>query len=738
MVELLAPAGSLEALRAAVNAGADAVYIGGQSFGARAYADNPDISGLIEGIEYCHLRGKKLYLTVNTLLKENELEKKLVNFLDPLVEHGVDALLIQDLGALRFLTSHYPSLPLHASTQMSVTTAEGASLLKRHGVSRVVTARELSLQELQPIIQTGVEVETFVHGALCYCYSGRCLFSSMIGGRSGNRGRCAQPCRQLYDGKFPLSMKDLCTLDLLPELVDAGIASFKIEGRMKQSKYTAGVTAIYRKYLNLYQEKGREGYHVSEEDRQILTDLFNRCGFTEGYYHTYNSRDMVEVDRKIASPRKKENKQADALSAKYTEGNSKVKINGELRIYPDEPAILNVWLCGYKRDSVFSVSAEGEIPFSAKNAALSVESISRQIEKTGDTSFEFESLNIDLKEGLFMPLSKINDLRRRALDLLKNRILEERNKGVKASAVKENQYESFKERMPNDKRSLSWHPVWTILVTFPDQLQTVLKFLQDQKGRGTSVQVGTVYMDSMLLGTAEELDDRCKMLSEAVAEFHKIGIQCFFVFPPVLRDFGRKVLDKCALADLLRKMDGYMISSIDELEYLKGSSFSGEFAAEDCLYSFNIEARALLEEEGVTRFTFPAELNAGELTDLNPENSELIVYGYQALMQSAQCVKKTVHGCNGKPEIVRIKDRINVLFPVLNRCLFCTNTIYNSVPLSLGGCRDEIERIAPSFLRLSFTIETSSEVRGILESYLRGNNAEVFEGTRGHFKRGVQ
>ncbi|MCD8022393.1 MAG: U32 family peptidase, partial [Lachnospiraceae bacterium] len=316
MTELLAPAGSLEALRAAVNAGADAVYIGGRAFGARAYAENPDESGLIEGIEYCHLRGKKLYLTVNTLLKERELRKDLISFLEPLYAHGIDALIIQDLGVLRFLRAYYPDLELHASTQMSVTTPEGAMWLKTLGIGRVVPARELSLNEVRSIVQSGMEVETFVHGAMCYCYSGRCLFSSMLGGRSGNRGRCAQPCRLPYtfeeeasfcykDVPLPdfavgtlnaknrrkafeglrtgsssadpaclLSLKDMCTLDILPDLIDAGIASFKIEGRMKPPQYSAGVTSVYRNYLELFASVGRAGNRVLDEDRRSLSDLF--------------------------------------------------------------------------------------------------------------------------------------------------------------------------------------------------------------------------------------------------------------------------------------------------------------------------------------------------------------------------------------------------------------------------------------------------------------------------------
>lgn len=251
MTELLAPAGSFDSLKAAVKAGADAVYIGGSLFGARAYADNPDQELLLKGIDYCHLHGRALYLTVNTLLKEQELEGQLYDYLLPYYREGLDGVIVQDFGVMSFIRKHFPLLPVHASTQMTVTGVDGAMFLKRHGVQRVVTARELSLEEVQEIIRsTGLEVETFVHGAMCYSYSGQCLFSSMIGGRSGNRGRCAQPCRlpyTLYRGssavtsrpQYLMSLKDMCAADLLTELTEAGIASLKIEGRMKKPEYTA-------------------------------------------------------------------------------------------------------------------------------------------------------------------------------------------------------------------------------------------------------------------------------------------------------------------------------------------------------------------------------------------------------------------------------------------------------------------------------------------------------------------
>ena len=270
-IEILAPAGSLESLKAAVCAGADAVYIGGSLFGARAYADNPKEEELLGAIDYVHLHGRKIYLTVNTLLKENEMEK-LYEYLVPYYRQGLDAVIVQDIGVMQFVKHNFPDMSIHVSTQAAVTNALGASFFGRLGADRIVPARELSLKEVRDIKEkTGLEVECFVHGAMCYCYSGQCLLSSMIGGRSGNRGQCAQPCRLPYalDGKKPqdlLSLKDLCTIDDIPLLLPAGIESFKIEGRMKQPGYVYTVVSMYRKYTDLYlsQKKGR--YHVSDTD----------------------------------------------------------------------------------------------------------------------------------------------------------------------------------------------------------------------------------------------------------------------------------------------------------------------------------------------------------------------------------------------------------------------------------------------------------------------------------------
>ncbi len=727
MTELLSPAGSLKSLERAVDAGADAVYIGGERFGARAYADNPDSAGLIEGIEYCHLRGRKIYLTVNTLLKDEEIKGELASFLDPLVEHGLDAVLVQDFGVLCFLKERYPNLKLHASTQMSVTTKEGASWLLAHGICRVVPARELTLSEVREIVQTGIETEVFIHGAMCYSYSGRCLFSSMLGARSGNRGRCAQPCRLPYqDGKFLLSMKDMCTLDLIPDLMDAGISSFKIEGRMKSSTYTAGVTSVYRKYMDLYEEKGRSGYQIKEEDLQLLLDLFNRGGFSSGYYTKKNGPEMVEIRRE--SPNRKR------PGILISEENSKVKINGELRINLNSPVILEVWIAGRNKGEKGSVCVKSDVPSKAINVSLTKKDARRQIEKTGTTPFVFSSLDIFLQEGVFLPVACLNDLRRRALEELKEEILKETNQSIKDGKIMEPVF--YPE---GEKSTAEVPPLFTVLVTLSGQLEAVIAWLSSKEREEKEELLDVVYLDSNLLSMNRDLSKSCENLEEAVKFLHECGISCFFNFPPILRKEGEEILENPCVRRLLDLMDGFLVQSVDELAYLKKNKKNAVIAADDCLYSLNKLACSFWKNEGVTRITYPAELTCSEMRALNESDAELVLYGHQALMQSAQCLKKTTTGCSNISGISMLMDRKNIRFPVLNRCRFCTNTIYNSVPLNLTGCAKEIQALAPLYLRLSFTVETKEETRELLHLYLRRKPLEGGpEGTRGHFKRGVE
>ena len=303
-IELLAPAGSVTALRAVIAAGADAVYIGGSRFGARAYASNPDEDELLSAIDYAHLRGVKVYMTVNTLLKDSEMED-LYDYILPYYTRGVDAVLVQDFGVLRFLHRCFPDLPLHASTQMTVTGPESAAFLKKYGVTRVVPAREMSFSELFMI---GLRKTLWILVAMVML--------------SGNRGRCAQPCRLIYEAEGQkaelLSPKDLCTLDQLPDMIEHGVVSLKIEGRMKQPEYAAGVVSIYRKYLDLYLNSGRAAYRVKRADRDTLMTLFNRDGFTDGYLNKHNGKDMMAFSRRTLNAKEEQEEQRRCLYVAVT------------------------------------------------------------------------------------------------------------------------------------------------------------------------------------------------------------------------------------------------------------------------------------------------------------------------------------------------------------------------------------------------------------------------------------
>ena len=353
-VELLAPAGDMQCLKAAIHAGADAVYVGGSRFGARAYAHNFDEQELCHAIDYVHFFGKKLYLTLNTLLKDAEI-LAVPAYVKPFYESGLDGVIVQDFGVVKVLKEHFPDMEIHASTQMTVTGSNAAIQLKEMGICRIVPARELSLEEIREIYDaTGMEIETFIHGAMCYSYSGQCLFSSFLGGRSGNRGRCAGPCRLPYDildenekkvnslqEQYPLSLKDLGVLEILPELMEAGIASFKIEGRMKSPEYVAGVTSMYRKYMDLYLAN-KEQFKIEEKDINHLKNLYTRGSMDTGYYKRHNGREMITLAK--GSYENSVSDYTSEIKSRYVDEDKKLSICGRASFRIGKPGSLEIWL----------------------------------------------------------------------------------------------------------------------------------------------------------------------------------------------------------------------------------------------------------------------------------------------------------------------------------------------------------------------------------------------------------
>ncbi|MBQ8878167.1 MAG: U32 family peptidase, partial [Lachnospiraceae bacterium] len=417
-VELLAPAGNYEAMIGAFTAGADAVYLGGSAFGARAYADNFTEEEIIKGIHYAHMQGKKVYLTVNTLVKEKEFPL-LYDFLLPFYTNGLDGVIIQDIGVFQYIKNQFPGMELHVSTQMTITGVHGARLLKDEGAVRIVPARELSLNEIKEIKEkVDIEIEAFIHGAMCYCYSGQCLFSSILGGRSGNRGRCAQPCRLPYqinkeEEQYPLSMKDMCTLTLIPELTQAGIDSFKIEGRMKKPEYAAGVTALYRKYIDLYYNNPKD-YTVANEDIAYLKKLYIRSDIQEGYYHRHKGKDMITP----TSPAYVGSDDAllQSIREQYLNHKPQISVDMSAVLLKNQPASMTLTY-----DNI-SVTVHGDIVQRALKQPLSKEKIKEQLSKSGNTFFMTDEIFLIADTDIFMPVSALNRLRRDAFEVLEKAI----------------------------------------------------------------------------------------------------------------------------------------------------------------------------------------------------------------------------------------------------------------------------------------------------------------------------
>lgn len=747
-LELLAPAGSLKTLKAVIHAGADAVYLGGSMFGARAYANNFNEEELLEAIRFGHIHGRKIILAVNTLLKEYELGQ-LYDYLHPYYEAGLDAVIVQDMGVMEFIKTHFPNLPIHTSTQMTITNVEGARLLKEQGVERVVTAREMSLEEIQRIHdEVGVELESFIHGALCYCYSGQCLFSSIIGGRSGNRGRCAQPCRLSYEvlqGEKSLtghhatpilSLKDMCTLPFLYELADHGVYSFKIEGRMKTPEYAAGVVSIYRKYMDSYLDGSR--IPVEKKDIRALLELGNRGGFTNGYYYHHNDSDMLSGES--ASHNKSEGVLQDNIRREYVDTELKEKIKGKLILNKECPAKIEVQYGKIKG------SYQGDMVLVAQNRPLTKEVVTEKITKTGNTPFVFENLEVTMDDDIFMPVNQLNQLRRGALEALEEALLKpyertfpelvetssaETDRQTTGNAIKEKQISGQSLSQASGQQSAGSSTEVRVLIEDAEQLPAVLK----------ADFVDTVYLDCMLY-TRENL---IRKLSEDIDRVHASGKKAFYVFPFIFRQQTSLFYEKIMPELKKLPLDGIMVRSLDEIAFIKEwGNENWQMVSESNLYTYSNEAAEYFYHLGMMQDTIPVELNRKEILRRENSRSEMIIYGRLPLMITAQCIHKNTLGCMHQPDVLTLKDRYSVHFPVKNFCPECYNVIYNSLPVCLFKEDATVKKIAPAAVRLSFTTETEEETEQILTIYgdIYKNGGILgqmpMECTNGHFKRGVE
>ena len=771
--ELLSPAGSMEGLKAVLNAGADAVYLGGNAFGARAYAENFDREELLKAIDLVHLYGKKIYLTVNTLLKERELEEDLHDYLLPLYRQGLDAVLVQDFGVLRMIRREFPGMDIHASTQMAVTGPCGVRFLKEQGVKRVVLARELSLEEIRFIHdKTDMELETFVHGALCYSYSGRCLMSSLIGGRSGNRGRCAQPCRLEYKAvsemdsrgekkssriwnekkPCPISLKDMNALEILPDILEAGVYSLKIEGRMRKPEYAAGVTSVYRGYLDRYIDSGREGYRVDPQDRQFLIDLFSRGGSSKGYYFMHNGPSMMAFTNE-----KKSNIEGSVPPRR------KIPIRGEAVFRTGEPASLAVYADTDGREAGPVIKACGPAVQKAETHPLTEESVRRQLNRLGDTVFEWAGLEIVCGDDIFLPVKSLNDLRRSAIERLTESILQPYRR---ASG-------DLTEKIPEaDKKEDSLLPGHGM------QDNTEEKALQVYVSCEEWHQAEILMGESGITGlyVTEDAVDACLAIRKESGNRYP---DLYLLLPQINRGEDADRNTGRLFSYLDRGITGFVVRDLEMYAAFCREGLSDRCVLDSSLYCWNSEAVRFFEENGCLRLTAPLELNCRELSEIGGRQEgtalgkagtagsrmEIPVYGYLPMMISAQCVRKNLDGCvrkktdsstgeNRTPASLFLQDRLHASFPAVNVCRpwkghdtddsgYCYNIIYNSIPYGLLKDYKRVLPLAGGGIRISFTIEDPGRTREIFrifrDVYVKGKEpGKDLTLTRGHFRRGVE
>lgn len=702
--ELLAPAGNLEIFKGVIESGADAVYVGGSMFGARAYANNFTEDELLEAIDFAHLRGVKVYLTVNTLIKNSEFSK-LYDYLLPYYKRGLDAVIVQDIGVVKAIHEYFPSMEIHTSTQMTVTGADGVRFLSQFGVTRVVMAREVSLAEMKRIHEeTGMELEAFVHGALCYSYSGQCLFSSILGGRSGNRGRCAQPCRLPYtvEGKkdeYILSLKDMCGIKALDKLHDAGVYSLKIEGRMKQLEYACGVVKYYRSYIDSKKP-------VSDADYDRIKALGNRCGFTDRYYFDHNGSDMVTY----VKPNFVSN------AAEPSPEKRKLSIEGELVLREGEPGSLTV-----KRGDV-TYKASIEPVSAALKAPLDKKAAIDRINKTGDTDFEFSHIKAQIGENVFVPNGALNKLRRDAISGLCDKLLKKyyRNDARYAdiSSMCELPEHVVKSDAAHEDGAVNAKDYTTICSCMTRaQLDTLISYDC----------FDVFYLDF-------DMYDRKTLIqqfADDVKSLTKRNKKVYLMLPTIFRADSSDYFVSIAKELDTVSFEGFVVKNYEEL-YLTENLFTGKKVILDHnMYTFNDVSKSVFFEHGVSGDTVPLELNSREIMHRNNIGSQMIVYGYYPLMTTANCVHKNTKGCDKKQKLIYLKDRYNKSFAVCNNCKECYNTIYNSLPTMLTKNISKLKEAGIRSFRYSFTIETPKQIKAVMDD-------KVAEYTNGHYKRGVE
>lgn len=802
--ELLSPCGNMECVKAAVNNGADAIYIGGKQFSARQYAGNFSIQEISEVCDYCHLRNVKVYLTVNTLYKDKELNE-LLKFVASVYEAGVDALIVQDMGAAMLIKKNFPKFPLHASTQLTANCVEDVKALENAGFERVVLSRELSAEEIKDITENcHVPVETFIHGALCVSYSGQCLMSSMLGGRSGNRGRCAQTCRlpfALYGGYKKireghlLSTKDIETITILPEILKAGVSSLKIEGRMKSAEYVAGVTQIYRKYIDLFYENP-EGYAVEEKDIKILTQLFNRGGFGEGYYNTHSGFSMMSVERPkswglkagiVDSYDKKYGRTSIRTREPFVPGDGieiwtqsephagsnvnkasragevismiiKGDINKNDVVYKThDKALYDSLGATYQKDTrtknVYgyftayagkpmtlklwdmegsSVYVAGDEVQEASNQPLSEEKLKTQLSKLGGTSFKMAELTVDCGDNIYVGASSLNKLRRDAVSELEKKIIS----AGKRKHIDVSQKAEIKKERPVFGKKLNV------------QVNNMLQF----EAAVTCDDINILYFD-----INNDFEDN---FEEIRLKTRRNGIKLYAVMPRVYRKYTEEIFGDFIEKLKTSSIDGFLVRSSGQMDMLKNCG--KDLAVDYSTNVFNAEGVEAWKQKGAKSICLSPELNLSEIKNMADAFCEMLVYGHIPLMVTHQCPIGNYAGekenhmyCKKRwtQDDYYLKDRKGEEFPLMPECEQCVCYVLNGKPLFTLKFFDEILESPTSSVRLIFTKEDAAKTDRIISAYsqmiknpdkpspaVRHLITEMGENgsTKGHYFRGVE
>ena len=685
MLELLSPAGSPEAVRAAVQSGADAVYLGYGNFNARRNAVNFDEAALQEAVQYCHLRGVKVYLTLNTLLNDRELTQA-AKLVDQVSQMGVDALLVQDLGVARMCRQVAPDLPLHASTQMTIHSLDGAKAAADLGMTRVVVSRELSRDQIAYLCdRSPVEIECFVHGALCMCYSGQCFFSSVIGGRSGNRGMCAQPCRLNYGwgqtaDKPLLSLKDMSLAKHLQELEEMGVACAKIEGRMKRPEYVAVVTKVYATAI-------REHRDPTPGEQQALAHAFSRQGFTDGYFMDKTGRHMFGIREKTPVP----TQLFAAAKGDYSKEHPTVPVKLYALVAAGEP------VQGAAEDADGHIAkAEGPVPEAARKISLTREQVEEQIGKTGGTPYRCERALAQVDEGLSLPLSVLNSLTSQRIT-------------------------------PPERRQGAYHPG----VRYENQKSTPVLTLSLHTAEQFSQELLDCHPHSLALPLDEWIAH-----PELVEPVLQADVEPALVMPRVFWDRERSELELRLRQLHALGLETAYVSTLAGIRVAQRNDYRcrGDFG----LGVYNAQSIREYKRLGLTSVVLSFEQRMAQIRDLSKAmDCEAIVYGRLPLMITENCIiHNRFNGCGCQSGFQRMVDRKGAYFPVA-RAFGCRNEIFNSRKLFLADKAKDYEHAGLWGVRLLFTTENSKECLRVVRRYQGEGTYAPNEFTRGLYYRGV-